>query len=250
VSLEGGDLTSLRILVVGASSGIGRAIATQLVAAGAEVAAAARRVDRVQEISGASAIACDVRNPEDCDRAVADAVASLGGLDAIVYAAGIGPFTPLDVSGRDAWLEVLETNLIGAALITRAALPHLTADGKRGRALFLSSDASERCYPGLVAYGASKAGLSRFCQGLQAEFPALRISDVIVGPTGDTGVSDHMDPDLLGYWVERWYSEGWVRFAMQNSAEVASVVLDALRAVEPAAVTRAHGGPEVGARPL
>ncbi|HVV77743.1 MAG TPA: SDR family oxidoreductase [Mycobacteriales bacterium] len=250
MSLEDGDLRGLRVLVVGASSGIGRAIATQLVEGGAKVAAAARRVDRVQEISNALAICCDVRHPQDCDRAVADSVARLGGLDAVVYAAGIGPFTPLDVSGREAWLEVLETNLIGPALITRAALPHLTHDGKRGRALFLSSDAAERCYPGLVAYGASKAGLSRFCQGLQAEFPALRVSDVIVGPTGDTGVSDHMDPDLLGYWVERWYAEGWVRFAMQTSAEVAAVVIDTLRAREPATVIRAHGGPEVGARPL
>jgi NAD(P)-dependent dehydrogenase (short-subunit alcohol dehydrogenase family) len=240
----------MRVLIVGASSGIGRELACQLVSDGARVAAAARRVDNLRQISGAEVIGCDVRAAPDCERTVRTAAGRLGGLDAVVYAAGLGKFTPLDVAGPEDWLEVLETNLIGAALVTRAALPYLRAEGSRGHALFLSSDAGERCYPGLVAYGASKAGLSRFCQGLRDEFPGLHVTDVVVGPTSDTGVADHMDPELLSYWVGRWYAEGWVRYSMQQPSDVARSIIDVLAAGEPASEVRAHGGPEDGARDL
>jgi hypothetical protein len=73
---------------------------------------------------------------------------------------------------------------------------------------------------------------------------------VVVGPTADTGVADNMDPELLSYWVERWYGEGWVRFAMQMPADVASTIVAALAAADPKPVIAGHGGPEVGSRPL
>lgn len=248
--MSGHDVSSLRVLVVGASSGIGRELSNQLVDAGAAVVAAARRVERLKEISGAYPVECDVRQPADCARAVEEAVTHLGGLDAVVYATGIGKFTPLDTAGNVDWLEILETNLIGAALVTKAALPHLREESSQGRALFLSSDAGERAYPGLVAYGASKAGLSRFCQGLRDEYSDLRITDVVVGPTSDTGVADNMDPELLTYWVSRWYAEGWVRFSMQTPADVANTIVEVLAADDPEPVISGHGGPEVGARAL
>jgi NAD(P)-dependent dehydrogenase (short-subunit alcohol dehydrogenase family) len=244
------DVSGLRTLVVGGSSGIGRELVAQLVDRGACVVAAARRVERLKELDGAFAVGCDVRRPSECEELVDVAATHLGGLDAVVYAAGIGKFTPLDTAGHGEWLEILETNLIGAAVVTRAALSHLQEPASQGRALFLTSDSAERCYPGLVAYGASKAALSRFTQGLRAEFPKLRVSDVMVGPTGDTGVADHMDPEMLGYWVDRWYSEGWVRFTMQTPADVAQLIMTTLAAGEPAPLIAAHGQPESGAKPL
>jgi NAD(P)-dependent dehydrogenase (short-subunit alcohol dehydrogenase family) len=248
--LLGQTLQGQRILVVGASSGIGREVVAQVTARGAQVVAAARRIDRLREISSALAVCCDVRDENACTELVQQAVQLTGGLDAIIYAAGIGKFTPLDRAGRDDWLEILETNLIGAALVTRAALPHLCAEESQGRALFLTSDATERGYPGLIAYAASKSGLSRFCQGLRAEFPQLRVSEVLVGPTGDTDVADHMDPDLIGYWVDRWYNEGWVRYEMQTPADVAGEVIEALIQPAPAPLIRAHGLPTPTGRPL
>jgi NADP-dependent 3-hydroxy acid dehydrogenase YdfG len=229
--LLGQTLQGQRILVVGASSGIGREVVAQVTARGAQVVAAARRIDRLREISSALAVCCDVRDENACTELVQQAVQLTGGLDAIIYAAGIGKFTPLDRAAR-------------------AALPHLCAEESQGRALFLTSDATERGYPGLIAYAASKSGLSRFCQGLRAEFPQLRVSEVLVGPTGDTDVADHMDPDLIGYWVDRWYNEGWVRYEMQTPADVAGEVIEALIQPAPAPLIRAHGLPTPTGRPL
>ena len=87
-------LEGRRLLVVGASSGIGRAIAVTAANAGARVALGARRSDRLAEAvvecgSGALAWPADVRDPDACDVLVANAVTALAGLDAVVYAAGV-----------------------------------------------------------------------------------------------------------------------------------------------------------------
>ncbi|MEY2569788.1 MAG: hypothetical protein QOE63_138, partial [Acidimicrobiaceae bacterium] len=150
-----------RTLVIGASSGIGRELAEQLVARGIPVAAAARRVERVAEIPGLLALRCDVRDPAQCADVVSAAVDGLGGLDAIIYACGMSQITPLDRTDVDTWAQVFETNVFGAAMVTKSAIPHLVQSTGTGRALFLSSDSSEMAFPGLVAYSASKAALGR-----------------------------------------------------------------------------------------
>ena len=117
VGLEG-----RRVLVVGASAGIGRAIAGQFVARGAQVAFCARRPDilraAVAEAGGGAVVAGDVRVAEDCDRVVTDAVAALGGLDAVCYSAAVSPLRLLADTTADDWRAVLETNVVGAALVT------------------------------------------------------------------------------------------------------------------------------------
>ena len=143
-------LASQRLLVVGASSGIGRACAVSAAAAGARVALAARRSDRLGEAAreagaGAIPLACDVTDPASCERAVAEAAAAFDGLDGLVYAAGIARPTLLRDAAQSDWRAALDTNLIGASLITRAALPHLRAS--RGRAVYLSSISSEDPIP-------------------------------------------------------------------------------------------------------
>ena len=90
------ELQDARVLVVGASSGIGRAVALQAAAGGARVVLAARRADKLAEAAaeagdGASTVVCDVRQPEQCERVVRDAVAQLGGLDVAVYATAVDP---------------------------------------------------------------------------------------------------------------------------------------------------------------
>jgi NAD(P)-dependent dehydrogenase (short-subunit alcohol dehydrogenase family) len=224
---------ALKVLVVGASSGIGAATASALAGAGARVVGAARREARIAELDGVLPVACDVSTAEQCELTVETAVAHLGGLDALVYAAGTTGLTPLDSAGPEAWTKIFTTNLFGAAMITRAALPHLRRNGSDGRALFLSSDSAVKPYPGLVAYAASKAALSAFCQGLSSEFDELRVTEVMVGPTVDTEVGEHFDPEEFGRWYTRWCDEGFVRYGYQLSADVAAVVLDTLRAERP-----------------
>ena len=101
------DLQGARVLVVGASSGIGREVAVQLGAGGARVVLAARRADRLAEAvadagADASRVVCDVRDPAQCDAVVRDAVEHLGGLDAVVYATAVDPLVRLVDTDLDA----------------------------------------------------------------------------------------------------------------------------------------------------
>ena len=210
------------------------ALAKQLAESGALVVACARRPERIDAAPNLVALECDVREPLQCEAVVAEAVSRLGGLDALVYCAALSQITPLDRSGIDEWYDVFATNLFGAALVTRAALPHLCASDSQGRALFLTSDSGDRAYPGLVAYSASKSALGRFCQGLESEFPQLKVSEVIVGPTAGTGIADHFDPIDFEKWATRWFAEGFVRFGMQQPSEVASLIVDAIVSEVPA----------------
>jgi NAD(P)-dependent dehydrogenase (short-subunit alcohol dehydrogenase family) len=238
MSAQGGKLVNrhgepLRALVIGASSGIGASTARALVDSGALVVGAARRTQRIDELEGVVPVACDVTDPDECDGAVAEAVEVLGGLDALIYAAGTTGITPLHTTGREAWLEFFATNMFGAALVSRAALPHLQAPTSDGRAIFLTSDSAVKPYPGLVVYGASKAALSAFCQGLSAECPTLQVTEVMVGPTVDTEVGTHFDMEEFGYWFDRWCAEGYVRYGYQMAADVAAVLLEVVRADKP-----------------
>jgi NAD(P)-dependent dehydrogenase (short-subunit alcohol dehydrogenase family) len=233
----------LRVLIVGASSGIGAATATALVETGAQVVGAARREARVAELDGVTAVACDVSLPDDCDRVVATAVERLGGLDALVYATGTTGLMPLDSTGLDKWSEIFNANVFGAAMVTRAALAHLTEGTSDNRAVYLSSDSLEMPYPGLVPYAASKAALRAFCLGLASEIPGLRVTEVMVGPTIDTEVGDHFDPEAFTPWFARWNDEGFIRFGYQLAADVAAVIVDTLRSKEPESRVTAAGDP-------
>ncbi len=205
------DLAGRRLLVVGASSGLGREIALQLSAAGARVAVAARRRERldalVKQLAGPPGLAlgCDVRREVECARAVADAVARFGGLDGFVYSTGMSPISFLDRVTSAEWSAVLETNLVGASLIAAAAIPHLRASA--GRAVFLSSSSVRDIYPGLGLYRISKVALDALIQGLRAEHPDLDFTRVVVGQTAGTEFGAHWDAErrqeLIQMWIER-----------------------------------------------
>ncbi len=136
------DLTDRRLLVIGASSGVGRALGKLASQAGARVAFAARRKERLVEVAAevpgeAIALPCDVRHAGDCARAVAETARTFGGLDGLVYAAGMSPLAMLGQANQDEWRAVLDTNLIGAALVTTESISHLRES--RGRAVYVSS---------------------------------------------------------------------------------------------------------------
>src|SRR5205807_492252 len=98
--MDMGRLDGRHLLVVGASSGVGRAVALEASREGASVALAARRVDRLDAASSkcsnpAFAVRCDVRDEQSCANAVEQAVAAMGGLDSLVYASGAMRFAEL-----------------------------------------------------------------------------------------------------------------------------------------------------------
>lgn len=205
-------LAGRRALVVGASSGIGRGVAAAFAAAGARVVAAARRADLLAELErdvpGVSALVCDVRSADDCTAAVAEAVRLLGGLDVVVYATGVNRLRLLADTDTDTWRDLFDTNVIGAASITRGALDALRA--ARGRVAYLSSNSVARPWPGLGAYAASKAALDTLVEAWRTEEPDVHFTRVVVGPTV-TGMADAWDPDLSARMFDRWHREGYLQ---------------------------------------
>ncbi len=211
------ELEGARVLIVGASSGIGREVALQLGAASAQVVVAARRADRLSEViaeiahstaGGATSVVCDVRDPAQCDAVVASAVQHLGGLDAVVYATAVDPLVRLVDTDLDRWRQVYETNVFGASLVTRAALAPLTESG--GRMIYISATSVGRPLPGMGAYETSKAALDELVRAWRSEHPEIAFCNVAVGNTLGTEVHQTWDRDLLMELSPVWESRGYV----------------------------------------
>src|SRR5246127_5516051 len=175
-----------RTVVVGASSGLGRCIGVGLAQRGDQVALLARRRQRIEAAAkeagpGAIAVECDVTDEASCRSAISDAADALGGIDNLVYTPGIGPLVRLVHTDAETWRRIFDTNVIGAALVTAAAMPHLTASG--GRAVYLSSPTGTfgPPWPGLGAYGVSKAALERLVESWRAEHPGIGFSWPLAG---------------------------------------------------------------------
>ncbi len=213
----------MRTVVVGASSGLGRCIATGLVSRGEKVAVLARRFDRLSDAAkeagpGTLAVRCDVSDEDSVAEAIGEAASGLGGIDALVYAVGVGPLGRLSETSAATWRSTFDTNVIGAALVTAAALPHLAKS--KGAAAFLSSVSASMTppWPGLGAYVVSKAALDKLVDAWRMEHPEVGFTRVIVGECaggeGDsmTGFTNGWDPDLAAefgtVWLGRSYFTG------------------------------------------
>jgi NAD(P)-dependent dehydrogenase (short-subunit alcohol dehydrogenase family) len=206
-------LTGSRILIVGASSGIGRVLGMQAAAAGASVAFAARRealvAEAAKEAGGDSVgLVCDVRDEASCAALVASTVDALGGIDAVVYSTAVDLLTRIETANADLWRNTFETNVFGAALVTSAALPHLRAS--KGRALYISASSVDRPLPGMGVYASSKAALETMVRAWQAEHPDVCFSNVRVGSALGTGVTDSWDRSLLMELSATWNALGYV----------------------------------------
>ena len=211
----------MRVVVVGASSGLGRCIGVGLAQQGAEVALLARRHDLLVEAAkeagpGTLAITCDVTDETSCQAAVADAAAGLGGIDALVYATGIGNLARLTDLDAATWGRAFETNVTGAALITAAAVPHLTASG--GVAAYLSSISASQTppWPGLGAYAVTKAALDKLVEAWRAEQPSIGFTRIVVGDCAGgegnsmTQFANEWDPDLAGEVYPTWLARNYL----------------------------------------
>jgi 2-hydroxycyclohexanecarboxyl-CoA dehydrogenase len=174
-------------LVTGAARGIGAAIARRLAADGARVAvldvleAEGRAI--AQEIGGCFAL-CDVARPEAVRAAVASAEGALGALDVVVSNAGIdviGPFVSSDPAG---WERLIDVNLRGPLHLCHAALPGM-AQRRRGRLVFISSDAARVGSSGEAVYAACKAGVIALAKTLAREHArdGITANAVCPGPT-------------------------------------------------------------------
>lgn len=181
--------------MVGASAGIGRAIALRASAIGGQVVFCGRREDRLREAidlagSGHSVVA-DISDPPQCNALVAAAVESVGGLDLVVLAASGSGMARLADTGEADWHRILYTNIVGPSLIVRAALPYLSPGAVIA---FLSSGSVGQPMEGFVPYTVSKAGMEDLVRGWRIEQPDVRFSNITVGPTDGTDFARDIDP--------------------------------------------------------
>lgn len=230
----------MRTVVVGASSGLGRCIGIGLAQRGAQTALLARRQQRLEGAAkeagpGTLAITCDVTDTDSCRSALNQAADGLGGIDALVYAPGVGPLVRLADMDADTWRYVFDTNVIGAALMTAAALPYLTESS--GTAVYLSSVSASVTppWPGLGAYAVSKAALDKLVEAWRAEHPSVGFSRVVVGECmggeGDSvpGFADGWDQDLAAEVMPLWFARNYMSGSFVGVEDLINVVDTVLR---------------------
>jgi len=206
------SLAGRRMVITGASRGLGAHLVRVFADAGALVAAVARSRTALDDLVASMStpvltVVGDVADPET-NEAVADAVVSeWGGLDVWISNAGISPVVanPLDVD-LALWRQVVDVNLTGAFLGARAAARVMTGGG---RIIFTGSVVGERPRGGLAAYSASKAGLVGLAKSLAIDLGAMGITVNVVAPG----------------WFESSLTEGWMRRSDLSEAVIDHTVL-------------------------
>ncbi len=172
-------------LVIGASSGVGRACALQFVAEGAKVMASARREERLLELqreSGAEFFAADATDPAQMNRLAEETVRRLGPIDIVVYATGTNtPDRHITRLTPPVWNELISTNLDGAYYAAQAVLPAMRAR-KQGHLIFISSISGFLPDVSGAAYQASKRGLIGLSHAIRMEDKENGIRTTVVNP--------------------------------------------------------------------
>jgi gluconate 5-dehydrogenase len=209
------DLRGIRVLVTGATSGLGAAMAAALVEAGAQVMVTSRDPDRAHATAaelGSSAIAgqLDVRDERSVADCVDRAVLAMGGLDMLVNNAGIGMRTvnprfmshpqPFWEVGPAGFRDVLETKVVGCFLVARAVVPMMLAAGG-GRIVNISMNQQTMLRRGFVPYGPAGAGVEALSRVMAADLADTPVTVNLLLPGGQ-GTRTGMLPDDLPAEVE------------------------------------------------
>ena len=176
------DWQGKRYWVVGASEGLGRAVAERISRAGATVILSARSRDRLDDLAAALpgrslVVACDVTD----DSSVAAAAAEAGALDGLVYLAGV--YWPQGARDWNAGqvTQMFDVNLTGAARVLGQVVPAMVAAG-RGHVVLTGSLSGFRGLPNSIGYGASKAGVMTLAESMRADLRGSGIDVQLVNP--------------------------------------------------------------------
>lgn len=210
-----------RVVVVGASAGIGRAFAAAAVDAGASVVAVARRSEPLAGLDGAHPAVADVCTAEGRTAVVEACRRRLGGIDLLLYAVGRADLCEVAATDGDAWRATLDTNVVACNRLVADALPLLEPPAV---VAVLSSEAVAVPRSRLVAYAASKAALETSVRGWQVEHPGLRFSVVSIGATQPTEFGHGFRREVLGPALADWSRRGLMQAEIMDTAEVAAVL--------------------------
>ncbi|MEW6750687.1 MAG: SDR family oxidoreductase [Candidatus Latescibacterota bacterium] len=240
-------LRDRRVLVTGASSGIGWSTALELAAKGARVAACARRADRLEALclqagerglGGLLAVPCDVRDAAGVEGLRARVHQAWGGIDVVVNNAGRGAFGRFEDLDPEVAREVVETNLTGAIRVTRAFLPGMLAQGG-GHLVFISSVLGELPAPRHAVYGATKFALNGLAESLDFELGPRGVRILLVEP----GLVRTEFGQVSGSPAERF-----AQVPHHSAQEVARAVVEALEREERRCVPDALAGAAIAFR--
>lgn len=197
------SLHDSRILITGASSGIGRALAVRLAEEGGRLFLTARRPDALDDTAHAcrkftheiGTATGDVASQSACSRLIETAVSHLGGLDILVCNAGVSMWSRVeDIADADVFEYLMRVNYLGAVYLCREALPHLRES--RGMIVGVSSLAARTGVPFRSGYSASKAALTGFLEALRIELePAVKVLIVFPGLVATGFRAQSLGPD-------------------------------------------------------
>tara|TARA_B110000116_G_scaffold230263_1_gene212557 strand:- start:2156 stop:2863 length:708 start_codon:yes stop_codon:yes gene_type:complete len=192
------DLEGKTCLVTGSSRGIGRSIVESLCQTRANVVVNARSANDVQTVVNklnqktlgrVVGVVADVSRPDECDHLISRSVEEFGRLDVLINNAGIGIFESIEDLSLENWKAQIDTNLLGAFVCSRLAIPHLLKT--KGWIINVGSLACRNSFAGGTGYNASKFGLLGMTEAMMLDLRSkgVRVSIVMPGSV-DTSFSD------------------------------------------------------------
>jgi short-subunit dehydrogenase len=193
------DLNGKRVILTGASGGIGRALAAEIVKAGSRVVLAARGAealsDLARDLRGAGGevvvVPTNIANPNDRRELVDRAVAELGGIDLLINNAGVGSWGHFASSTPEIMRQVMEVNFFAPVELIRAAMPHLT-NGHQPAIVNVTSMCGRKGMPAWSEYSASKFALVGMSEAMRGEFARYDVDVITVVPgLTNSGFQDH-----------------------------------------------------------
>ena len=220
-------LEGKRVLVTGASSGIGWHLADLIAKRGAHLVLAARRIDRLQELRSRIerdgrqrpvVVRCDVSRADEVDELKMEVERQCGGIDVLVNNAGRGAYGPFEMASRNDFESVVNTNLLGVIYCTQAFLPAML-ERRRGHIVFVSSVLGQLPAPDHAVYGATKFAVSGLAESLDYEFSDRGITITLVEP----GLIRSEFAAVSGMPPERFEQIPW-----KSSGEVAGLIVAAI----------------------
>jgi len=182
-------MNKLVTIISGASRGIGRAIATRLARENHFVLLLARNSEEISELeleidsAGGKALsfAVDVSNEKQVNEVVDQAIRDFGRIDNVINNAGIGIFKEVENLTEDEWTRVMDVNVKGSFLLTKAVLPHMKSAGS-GHIIGIASDVSKRTFAEGSLYCASKYAQHAFFEALRREVRSKGIKVSVIYP--------------------------------------------------------------------
>ncbi|MCW2549161.1 MAG: short-chain alcohol dehydrogenase [Mycobacterium sp.] len=225
-------LKGQRVVVVGASAGMGREFARGAILEGAQVLLTARREDRLRELAaeagGGIPFALDITDPASCAALAEKVKSEFASVDLVLVSAGYSPLRSLEEATPEDWRRVLEINVIGIHQLIRTLLP---VASPRGIFAVMSSESTLQPRHALGVYTASKAALELSMRVWRQEQPTQRFTTLIVGGTFPTDFGADFEVERLIPAMNDWARHGAVQEDLMTPHEVADVLLGSLASI-------------------